>query len=337
MAALAGSWLGAELVATATRRSTVLQAGVQTGVACAALTTATALLPGAAPVSLGQLAVGVIVPVAAGVVAAAAVLTLGAPLERLFGHATRLTLSEWLNYDHALVQELSVQAPGTFQHSINVALLADAAAREIRADALLARVGALYHDVGKTLAADYYIENQRGANPHDALSPVESAAILRRHVTDGVLLLRQHRMGERLADFAREHHGTGVMRYFLDRADCEARATESFRYPGPQPRSKETAIVMIADQIEAASRANQPADETASAALVTRVVDGIERDGQLAQCGLTSRDVERVRAACVRRLTAMYHRRLVYPPAQASPHRRRITLIPGLRRGRANG
>lgn len=326
LVAAAGGLLGAELTRSATGRLAVLEAGAWTGAAGAVAGAALAVLQGHHPASLPPLAAAAEL-FAAGVASSAAILALGAPLEWLFGHVTRLTLAEWLNYDHPLIRELSALAPGTLQHAANVSLLADEAARAIGADALLARVGGLYHDVGKTGAPEYFIENQHGRNPHDDLPPARSAAILRAHVTDGVALIRAHQMGERLADFVREHHGTSTMRGFQEKARAAGALAgdpdETYRYPGPPPRSRETGIVMMADQLEASARAAPPRDEPACTALVDETLARIDAEGQLAGAGFRRRDLPLVHDAFVRVLSAMYHRRLTAPYQRPQPRRRR--------------
>ncbi|MEO7274272.1 MAG: HDIG domain-containing metalloprotein [Vicinamibacterales bacterium] len=239
-----------------------------------------------------------------------------APLaEGLFGHITRLTMTDYLSYEHPLLRELASAAPGTFQHSVNVGVLADAAATAVGADAFVARVGSLYHDVGKTVAPAYFIENQHGRNPHDALDPVDSARILRAHVADGVDLVERSRMGHRIADFVREHHGTGEMRSLRDQPTSAGSAPdeEAFRYPGPKPRSRETAILMIADQLEATARAKVPASDAECDAIVQTTIERIQRERQLENAGLTNADLRLAAAAFSRALQAMYHHRLPYP------------------------
>src|SRR5690606_29363246 len=203
-------------------------------------------------------------------------------------------------------------------HSINVGLLADAAAHAIGADALLARVGGMYHDVGKMLAPEYFVENQGGHdNPHDALPPLESARRLRAHVTDGVDLVLRHRMGERIADFVREHHGTSEMRIFVEKARAMGLNPNApdYRYPGPRPRSRETAVVMIADQLEATARANPPVDEATGVAMVRDTIARIQGEEQLVEAGFKRGDLQAMEPAFARALQAMYHRRLTYPPS----------------------
>jgi putative nucleotidyltransferase with HDIG domain len=252
-----------------------------------------------------------------GFLSAPLMFTLAPLAEGVFGHVTRLTMSEWLSYEHPLLRRLGSAAPGTFQHSVNVGVLANAAAADLGADALLARVGGLYHDVGKLNAAAYFIENQHGPNPHDGLEPEESARILLAHVTDGLALANQHRMGERIADFVREHHGSGEMRSLRTKAEARGQSVtgDTYRYPGPRPRSRETGIVMIADQLEATARSKAPADDAECLAIVRATVARIREEGQLDTSGLTEQDLTLAERGFARALQAMYHRRLPYPPA----------------------
>ncbi len=321
--ALVTGLVGAEVTARCTRRSAVLRAGGWTGAAAAAASLASPLVraPASAAAALGD-ALGAGIGAALG---APVVLILGPVAEWVFGHTTRLTMSEWLNYDHPLLRDLASKAPGTFQHSVNVGVLADAAAGAIGGDALVAHVGGLYHDVGKIEAPEYFSENQSGANPHDRLDPWESARILRAHVSDGVRLVRKHRMGDRIAAIVQEHHGTGVMSFFLTKAQAlglKGPVQEAYRYDGPKPRSREAAIVMMADQIEATARSAAPADPEACRTLVAEAVEHLRGEGQLDLARLTDRDLTRIQPALTRALQAMHHRRLAYPQAEAPPARR---------------
>lgn len=245
--------------------------------------------------------------------------------DALFQHATRRTLTEWLSFEHPLLVELATKAPGTLQHSVNVGVLAAGAAAAIGADALLARVGSLYHDVGKTVAPEYFVENQDGPNPHDALGPVASASVIRAHVLDGAERVLAHRMSDRIVDFVREHHGTGTLRY--QRAQAEERGlfdpadADVFRYPGPRPRSRETGIVMLADQIEATARSAPPVDTAACAEIVQRTIARVRDEGELDDSGLTVRDLSAIERALTRTLHSMYHRRLDYPQARSGAAR----------------
>jgi putative nucleotidyltransferase with HDIG domain len=336
--ALLGGLLGGELVARASRRAAILQAGLWAGLAAGLITIVSGLF-GRVPVDQTALMWEALGAAAGGFLGAPVLLTLGPVAEWLFGHTTRLTLGEWLNHGHPLLRELASKAPGTFQHSINVAVLADAAAVAVGADALLAHVGGLYHDVGKMRAPEFFVENQGDVNPHDRLDPRESARILRAHVSDGVKLVHEHHMGERIADFVREHHGTGTMRLLKEKAESAGSRDrkETYRYEGPRPRSRETGIVMIADQLEATARAAERADHDAFDAMVCTTVDRIRGEEQLADSGLGAADLRRIRPALVRALLAMHHRRLTYPPSgTAQPtERRRLALVPRmLARGR---
>ena len=328
-----------ELIARSTGRSSVLSAGTWTAVVAGATATLSALGPASLPLVLRESG-GAVIGAALG---APLLLVAGPVAEWLFGHTTRLTIAEWLSYDRPLLRDLASRAPGTFQHSINVGVLADAGARAIGGDALLARVGGLYHDVGKMRAPDYFVENQRDANPHDDLDPAESARILRAHVTDGADFVLDHKMGERIADFVREHHGTGTMRMFQQKAEAlgwpEDQLETQFRYPGPRPQSRETAVLMIADQLEATARSSPPDTEAACATVVRETIRRIVAEDQLKESHLSGRDLARLEPALSRALLAMHHRRLTYPPSGAgSAPTRRLAVLPRLlvrRKGRA--
>jgi len=314
---------GAKAVAHSASRASVLRAGVWTGVIGALSRVGVALLvPRSTAWHLVAESAGA---GAGGLLGASAVLGIGPIAEWVFGHTTRLTMNERLDFDHPLLRSLMNAAPGTFQHSVNVGVLADAAASAIHADALVARVGGLYHDVGKMRAPTFFIENQRDVNPHDGLDPRESAAILRAHVSDGVDLVRAHGLGERIVDFVREHHGTCVMRPFQAKAAGLDRSPEpehTYRYSGPAPRSRETAIVMIADQLEATARAAPPADDAARHEVVRRTLAHIRDENQLEASGLSSDDLTAIQTGLERALGAMYHHRMTYPLAAAVPPRR---------------
>ncbi|HET9454174.1 MAG TPA: HDIG domain-containing protein [Gemmatimonadaceae bacterium] len=236
--------------------------------------------------------------------------------ESYTGIETDLTLLEWSDLNRPLMQRLSLEAPGTFAHSMVIANLAEAGCRAIGANALLARVGAYYHDVGKIAKPQYFVENQvKGRNPHDALGPNDSARIIRNHVDEGLALAAQYKVPRVLRAFITEHHGTGQISYFLDKARAGDAAVneEAFAYPGPVPRSAETAVVMLADGVEAATRVlNDP-----TPARVREVIDHIVRQrleqGQLREAPLTLEQVEVVKAQFARILTGMYHSRIDYP------------------------
>jgi cyclic-di-AMP phosphodiesterase PgpH len=239
--------------------------------------------------------------------------------EHFTGIETDLTLLEWSDLNRPLMQRLSLEAPGTYAHTVAVANLAEAACRAIGANPLLARVGTYYHDIGKLARPQYFVENQRkGLNPHDKLRPDASASIIRNHIRDGLELAAQHGVPKRLRAFITEHHGTGSIAYFLERA--RERAVDigdpaHYEYPGPLPQSAETAVVMLADGVEAAVRVlNEPAPER-----IREVIDHIVRQrmeqGQLRAAPLTLRQIDVVKEEFARVLTGMYHARVDYPAA----------------------
>ncbi|MCL7991922.1 MAG: HDIG domain-containing protein, partial [marine benthic group bacterium] len=210
-------------------------------------------------------------------------------LEKLTGISTDQTLLELSDLNAPLLRELSRKAPGTYAHSIGVANLAEAACLAVGANALLARAGVYYHDVGKMENPQYFVENQpKGRNPHDRLSPSRSAAIIREHVRDGLKIASEHRLPPFIHDFVCEHHGTSVISYFLDKARNESPDTDvdpaDFAYPGPKPQSRETAIVMLADGIESATRVLQDPTPERIKATIDAIVQARIDEGQLDQC-----------------------------------------------------
>jgi cyclic-di-AMP phosphodiesterase PgpH len=243
-------------------------------------------------------------------------------IESLFGVQTELSLLELGDVAHPLLQELVRRAPGTYNHSINVASIAEAAAETIGAKGLLVRVGAYFHDIGKMLKPGYFVENQgHDANRHESLVPAMSTLIIIAHIKDGADLARQHRLPEPIIDFIEQHHGTTLVEYFYHRASERnelnpdgAEIDESdFRYPGPKPQTKEAAVLMLADAVESASRALV---EPAPARIESLVQDiSMKRllDGQFDACGLTLQELADVNDSLVKSLTAVYHGRIKYP------------------------
>jgi putative nucleotidyltransferase with HDIG domain len=242
-----------------------------------------------------------------------------APLvESSFGLLTRARLMELADLERPLLRRLSTEAPGTFEHTLMICGLAEEGARAIQADVDLIRTGALYHDVGKLHGPQWFIENQEeGANPHDQLDdPFASAAILQAHVDEGLKLARRYGLPRPLADFIPEHQGSLKMGYFFHQARERdpAAAEESFRYQGPIPRSRETAILMLADGCEAALRSLPPGtSESEARAMVRRIVEARQADGQLANSGIGRAELELVVQAFVRVWRRMRHRRIPYP------------------------
>ncbi len=237
--------------------------------------------------------------------------------EAFTGIETDLTLLEWSDLNRPLMQRLSLEAPGTYAHTIAIANLADAACRAIGANPLLARVGAYYHDIGKIGKPQYFVENQsKGRNPHDALRPGASAQIIRDHVREGLELANEYGLPRALRAFITEHHGTGTISYFLDKArrrdDAEADERE-FVYPGPVPQSAETAVVMLADGIEAATRVLHEPTPAKIRDVVEHIVRQRVDEGQLSAAPLTLRQLEIVKDELTRVLVGMYHNRIDYP------------------------
>ena len=242
-----------------------------------------------------------------------------APLvETFFGLVTRARLMELADLQRPLLRRLSVEAPGTFEHTLMITGLAEEGARAIHADIDLVRTGALYHDVGKLHGPEWFIENQgEGSNPHDTLDdPFASAAILQAHVDEGLKLARRYRLPRPLADFIPEHQGTLKMGYFLHQARERqpSVAEESFRYRGPAPRSRETAILMLADGCEAALRSLPPGtSESEARQMVRRIIEARQDDHQLANSGISRAELELLIRAFVRVWRRMRHRRIAYP------------------------
>ncbi|KAA3644832.1 MAG: HDIG domain-containing protein [Chloroflexi bacterium] len=242
-------------------------------------------------------------------------------LAQVMGVSTTLQLLELGRPDHPLLQFILRNAPGTYQHSLQIANLAEQAAELIGADALLTRVGALYHDAGKARHPHFFIENQvpGSPNPHDELSPTESAEIIIRHVTDGLELAAKYRLPRRLHDFVAEHHGTMLTRYQYAKAQESTNGDKSvvdkndFIYPGPKPQSNETGLIMLADGIEARARAERPQGEEELRELVKSVVDQRTSQGQLNDTSLTLHDLETIVESFTTTLRGVYHPRIHYP------------------------
>jgi cyclic-di-AMP phosphodiesterase PgpH len=243
----------------------------------------------------------------------------GLPInESLFGILTDVKLLELSNADLPVLGQLAMRAPGTNQHSHAVGQLAEDACRAVGANPLLARIGALYHDIGKLAAPEYFVENQQGDNPHDRLRPYQSAKIITSHVTYGAKLAKEIGLPQQIADFIPQHHGTRTLHYFLRKAQAQAKPNETideddFRYPGPKPQFKEAAIMMLADSCEAAARSLARPDPENIRAIVVKIVDAIISDGQLDECDVTLQELTIMREAMISALTAIYHARIDYP------------------------
>ena len=242
-------------------------------------------------------------------------------LERFFGFTSSITLVELSDMNRPLLRELSLKAPGTMQHSLQVANLADEAARKIGANPLLVRVGALYHDVGKTLKPEYFIENQSGKNPHDELSDLESAKVIISHVTEGVKMAKKARLPAILIDFIKTHHGTTRAEYFYRnylKEHPEAEVDENdFRYPGPKPRSKEETILMMADSIEAACKSLKNPTEESLNNLIDKIIAGKITLAQFENSDMTFDELEQCKAVFKQMMKSVHHVRIEYPEEKA--------------------
>ncbi len=244
-----------------------------------------------------------------------------APLvEMAFGYTTSFRLMEMASLDQPVLQELMLQAPGTYHHSLVVSSLVEVAAREIGADHLLAKVAALYHDLGKMKKAAYFVENQIGPNRHEKLAPSMSALILTSHVKEGVEMARKHRLGKPIMDIIAQHHGTRVIPFFYNKA-LEARrasgqsdpAPQDFAYPGPRPQTREAGLVMLADTVEAASRSLDNPTPARLQGLVQQQINKIFSEGQLDECELTLKDLHKIAKSFNTILSGIFHQRLEYP------------------------
>jgi putative nucleotidyltransferase with HDIG domain len=241
-------------------------------------------------------------------------------LERVFGFTSSITLMELSDMNRPLLRELAIKAPGTLQHSLQVANLSEAAARRIGANELLVKVAALYHDIGKTVKPEYFIENQGENNPHENLSHQQSARIIIDHVKEGEKLARKYRLPKLLIDFIRTHHGTTRVEYFYRNFVKENPNVEVdealFRYPGPRPRTREETIMMLADSIEAACKSLRAPTEEQINELIDKIIDGKIAHAQLVDSMMTFQELEDCREVFKQKMKSVYHSRIVYPEEQ---------------------
>ena len=237
--------------------------------------------------------------------------------EKIFGLVSDVSLLELSDTNSKLLKILADQAPGTFHHSLNVANLAEAAANEIGANAMLVRVGALYHDIGKMNDPTYFIENQsNNVNPHNELAPKESARIIIDHVLNGIEIAKKHNLPDRIIDFIRTHHGTSLVYYFYSmekNAKKETVDIKDFQYKGPKPFSKETAILMMCDSVEAASKSIKNPDYTKINVFVDQIIEKQKNDGQFLNANITFKEIELIKKVLKQKLINIYHLRIEYP------------------------
>jgi putative nucleotidyltransferase with HDIG domain len=339
----AGSMMGILTLRSTERLNNYFVSGLIIGLANAIVVTVFNVVTPMSVVTGGGV-LGLLVPLSLinGVFAAAAAIVGLYILTVAFNLPTNLKLAELSQPNHPLLQRLLREAPGTYQHSLQVGNLSEQAALAIQANSELVRVAALYHDIGKMLNAVFFSENQQfgGGNPHDVLEdPYRSAAIIISHVTEGDTLARQYRLPGRLRDFIREHHGTTEVYVFYRKAVNAAGGDESavdineFRYPGPRPQSRETAIMMLADSCESAIRSIGPTSKQQVQEIVQDIVDGKMRSGQLDESGLTLNDIKAIQRVFVEMLQAVYHPRIDYKKVTAAsqPTQERTATVSRIR------
>ncbi len=245
--------------------------------------------------------------------------------ESIFDVMTDITLMEYMDPNNELLRRLSVEAPGTYQHCLVVGSIAEAAAQSVGANGLFCRVSTLYHDIGKLFNPHYFTENQMGGfNIHQLLTPLESTQVIIAHVKDGETLARKNGLPQSFIDVIREHHGTTLVYYFYAKeveqmgGDVDAVDESAFRYPGPRPRSKESAIIMMADAVEAASRSLDDVNETSLTALVDRLIGDKLEDNQFSECALTFKEFETIKRSIVKTLGVARHMRIKYPEKKST-------------------
>jgi putative nucleotidyltransferase with HDIG domain len=299
-------------------RAAIVKAGLTIGIVNGICLTGLAII-GQTPMNQSGAIDQLVLALLSGFLAAALASLLLPGFETLFKIVTDIRLLELSNLNAPILRRLSVEAPGTYHHSLMVASLAEAAAEAIGANPLLARVAAYYHDIGKIANPDFFVENQSyGGNKHEELSPHASSSIIATHVNEGLNLARQVGLPQKISDMIPQHHGTRIMSYFYQKAkenlaEIEKVIEGDFRYPGPKPQSKEAAIMMMADSVEAASRTLTDPSPAQILGLINRLVDGMVADNQFDECDITLRDVQCVKESFNKILLGVFHHRIDYP------------------------
>jgi hypothetical protein len=327
-----GSIVGAHLVAQTKQRSTLLFAGMIVGIINVLLiflisisklkivyTDVLASISSNPGTILSGLAFSLFGFFGA-IVSSILVLGITPLVELIFGYTTDIKLVELSNLDHPLLKEMVIRAPGTYHHSIIVGNLAEAGATAISANPLLARVSAYYHDIGKIKKPNYFIENSTiEQNPHNRLSPHMSSLILISHVKEGVELAKKYKLGNEIIDVIQQHHGTHLINFFYQRAleadDGKGNPVDekSFRYPGPKPQTREAGLVLLADNVEAASKVLTDPKPARVEAMVQSIIERLFLDGQLDQCELTLKDLDAIGRSFIQVLNGIFHQRIDYP------------------------
>jgi putative nucleotidyltransferase with HDIG domain len=273
---------------------------------------------------------GLLMGLAGGAVAGIIVVGITPVVESIFGYTTDIKLLELANLDQPILKDMLMKAPGTYHHSMIVGNLAETGARAITVNPLLARVSAYYHDIGKITKPQYFIENQMtGNNRHDKLTPSMSSLILVSHVKDGIELSKEHKLGSKIINIIRQHHGTRLINFFYQKAKEQEKPggqevdERDFRYFGPKPQTKEAGLVMLADAVEAASRTLDDPTPARLQGLVQKIINDIFIDGQLDECELTLKDLNAVAKSFNIVLNAIHHQRIEYPEAQPEGERQK--------------
>jgi len=317
--ALLSSFAGIYGISRYQKRTAILKAGAWVAIVNAGLALAIGWLERG--MDAGASVVWEMAAAAAGGLLVGTVVSFGLPImEWLFNVLTEIRLLELSSLDNPLLRQLSLQAPGTYNHSIIVGTLAEQAAEEVGAHALLCRVAANYHDIGKMIKPEYFVENMRGSeNRHDKLSPRMSSLIIASHVKEGLRLADEYNLPRQIRDVIPQHHGTRLITFFYRKAkrredpDVPEIHESDYRYPGPRPQTKEAAIVMMADSIEAAARTVEDPTPAQFEEVVNKMTNAIILDHQLDECDLTFSDLGRMRASFLKTLTAVHHHRISYP------------------------
>jgi putative nucleotidyltransferase with HDIG domain len=317
---LLSSIIGSYWVRTCKERGTLIKAGLKVGFANMLVVSALHLLKGWGMDV--KLAGDWIFSFAGGVTSGILVTGLAPVIEMMFGYTTDIKMLELSNLDRPILRKLMLEAPGTYHHSVVVGSLVEAAASAIGANPLLAKASGYYHDIGKIKKPLYFIENQaRGDNKHDKLAPSMSSLILIAHVKDGVDIAKNGRLGREIVDIIQQHHGTSLITYFYEKAKQQkgehSVKMEHFRYPGPKPQTKEAGLVLLADAVEASSRALENPTPARIQGLVQKIINKIFLDGQLDDCELTLKDLHEIARSFNKILTGIHHHRIEYPEAEA--------------------
>jgi putative nucleotidyltransferase with HDIG domain len=315
---LIGSIVGAHSVARCDQRSQLIKGGLLVGLTNFLLISFQGM--STARIFEADILFGLLLGLAGGVVAGMIVVGLAPVVESIFGYTTDIKLLELANLDQPILKEMLMKAPGTYHHSMIVGSLVETGAKAINVNPLLARVSAYYHDIGKITKPQYFIENQMtGNNRHDKLTPSMSSLILVSHVKDGIELAKEHKLGNKIINILRQHHGTRLINYFYQKAKEQENPgvqevdERDFRYLGPKPQTKEAGLVMLADAVEAASRTLDDPTPARIQGLVQKIINEIFIDGQLDECELTLKDLNAIAKSFNIILNAIHHHRIEYP------------------------